>query len=101
MDKTKLEKYAELKTLEKRVKAEIAELGPVIKTMLADAGADKVESDFGLFTLKSVPVWKYSAAVEEAEKKVDDLKADEKARGVAVAEPRVDLMFKAPAEKTV
>jgi hypothetical protein len=100
MDKKKLKDYAELKLLEKTVKLQIEELGKEVKEMISEAGQDKVEmTDVGSFTLKIVSVWKYTDAVEEAMKKVDELKADEKARGKAVSSNRVDLVFTALKQK--
>lgn len=88
-------KYAALKIEEKRIKAELELLNPVIKDLMQKANADKVPSDWGTFTLKPVSVWKYSKAVDALEKKVDKLKAQEKAEGIADSDVRYDLVFKA------
>lgn len=96
MEQTPFKKYADLKIQEKRIKAELEQLKPVITAEMSKVGAEKVPSDFGTFTLKPVPVWKYSEAVEKAQEAVDKLKEEEKAKGVAVSETRIDLVFTAP-----
>lgn len=96
MKKENFERYAKLKAEEKRIKAEITELSPLLKEDIHAAGGDKVASDFGTFTLKPVKVWKYSEAVELAEKAVDELKEKEKATGIATSDVREDLVFTAP-----
>lgn len=96
MNKEQFKEYADLKVEEKKIKARLSELGPLLKDQIASAGGDKVESEFGLFTLKKVPVWKYSPAVEKLEEEVDTLKKVEKSTGVATSEERIDLMYKEP-----
>ena len=86
--------YAEAKVLAEACKKRIEEIAPVIKQKMLDESIDKMESEFGNFTLKYVPVWKYSLAVETAEQEVDKMKETEKANGVATNVIRNDLMFK-------
>ncbi len=87
MDKAKLDRYAELKVLEKKIKKEIDELNPEIRDMMTKAGHDKVDAGYGTFTLSSRTTWEYSPAVEELQKK-------EKALGVAKAVINQSLTFK-------
>jgi len=94
-----LKMYADLKMEEARIAKEIDLLKPAVKEAITTIGSDKVESDFGTFTLYPVSVWKYSPAVEKLEKQVDALKAEEKATGKAEATPRYDLKFSAPKKK--
>ena len=92
--KATLAAYAEAKKTEAEAKKIIEELAPKIKEKMLNESIDKMESDFGNFTLKYVPVWKYSDVVVEAEKAVDELKQEEKANGKATNIIRNDLVFK-------
>lgn len=96
MDKDLFKEYANLKIEEKRIKKQIEKLSPLVKEEMNKAGAQKVPSAFGTFTLKPVSVWKYSEAVDILEQKVDTLKESEKATGVAMSDVRYDLVFTAP-----
>lgn len=93
--KEKFKKYAELKIQEKLLKDELESLKPDIKNHINDSGFDKLESDFGIFSLKLVPVWKFSDKVKSALEEVEKLKEQEKADGTAQADMRSDLVFKA------
>lgn len=91
-----LERYAAIKTQEKAIKAEINELGPVIKNALTALGNDKAEvAGVGTFTVAAKPVWKFSKAIEDFEEQVDNMKEVEKQNGTAEKEIRYDLIFKA------
>lgn len=90
-----LRQYAYLKAEEKRITMQLEKLRPLVKDVMVAADAEKIESEFGSFTIKAVSVWKYSPAVEQAEKNVEKLKEKEKAEGVASCEPRYDLVFTA------
>lgn len=94
-DKENLRRYAELKIQEKAIKAEIEDLGPKVREFISAQGVDKLPTTMGVFSLVAKAVWKYSPAVENAEKAVDKLKAQEKADGTATSDARYDLMFKA------
>lgn len=96
MTKQLYEDYANLKEQEKVIAEKLDELKPQILAELADAGADKLETEHGNFTVTAKKTWKYSAAVEEAEKAVDGIKEKEKADGSATFEEKPILYFKAP-----
>jgi hypothetical protein len=90
-----LKRYAELKAIDKATKTELTKLGQPIREHLTAQGVDKLPTSLGSFTLKPVPVWTYSPAVEAAEAEVERLKAKEKADGIATSVDRVDLVFSA------
>jgi len=93
----KLREYAAVKAEIKRLEKQVEKLGPKIREIVTEhLKSDKVETDFGSFTISTVNVWKYSKAVTDAEEVVDKIKAEEKANGVATATPRYDLKFTAP-----
>lgn len=89
MDKEKFRKYAELKVEAKRIEEELDLLAPELKEVMMRTGTDKVETDFGNFTLGEQTRWKYSKAVEE-------LQETEKANGTASRVTSTTLRFTAP-----
>lgn len=100
MNKELFQKYAEAKREEKRIKAVLDELRPQVVMEMEIVAADKVPSEFGTFSLVPKSIWKFSPAVSAAEEKVDKLKEEEKATGVAHSDVRYDLIFKdAPVKK--
>ena len=72
-----------MKIEEKKIKARVEELNPLVKKDIIDSGLDKLPTNFGNFTIKRVKKWAYSPAVEIAKKTLDDLKAAEEATGTA------------------
>ncbi len=94
-DKDQLKRYAELKIQEKAIKAELEDLNPKVRDFISAQGVDKLPTTMGTFSLVAKAVWKYSPAIEKAEKAIDKLKAQEKADGTATSDARYDLMFKA------
>ena len=89
IDKKLLERYSNLKFEEKQIAEEIELLAPQIKEMMAANDVDKLESDFGNFTMSETTRWKYSEAVEELQEK-------EKASGVAKRVISTTLRFTVP-----
>ncbi len=90
-----LERYAALKAAEKTLKTELAELNPQIKSFIIEQGADKLDSEYGTFSLKKVPQWQFSEVVQNLEDALEKEKEKEKATGTATrADDRIDLMFK-------
>lgn len=93
--KDNLREYAELKIQEKKIKERIEFLNPTIKDYISDQNLDKIPTNLGVFSLKSVQVWEFSETVLNALVAVDKLKDREKADGTAKSRPRIDLMFTA------
>lgn len=89
IDKAILARYADLKDLEKSIKAEIEELAPQIKEYLLKTGVDKLPTSAGTFTISERSTWQYTEAVEK-------LQEEEKATGKAKKVTITTLMFKAP-----
>ncbi len=88
-----LREYAELKIRLKPIEERMEVLNPTIKDYLSDQNLDKLPTNLGVFSLKIVPIWKFSEAVDKKLEEVDELKTKEKADGTAKSEPRIDLMF--------
>src|SRR5436190_12564799 len=93
IDKRLLAEYAELKSEEKVIADELARLQPLIKEAMNANGVDKVNTDFGAFTISSRSIWKYSPAVA-------DLQEKEKANGTAKQLVSSSLRFTAPKAKS-
>lgn len=73
-----LERYAELKNLEKNTESEIKFLKPKVMEIIAKKAEDgkTLENAYGVFTLGERPSYKYS---EELTDKISDLKERQKA----------------------
>lgn len=71
-----LQEYAELKVIEKANTERLDTLKPLIVEEMRKIDADKVETEFGNFTVGSMTRWQYSPAVA-------DLQEKEKATGQA------------------
>lgn len=89
IDKKLLQEYASLKSDEKRISERLDEISPVIRESMKANGADKVETDFGNFTLSDRSTWQYSPAVA-------DLQEKEKANGTAKKLTSTILRFTIP-----
>ena len=83
MRKELFKEYAELKIEEKKVKARVEELNPIIRKEILDMGLDKLPTSLGNFNIKKVKRWTYTPAVNEAKQRLDELKAAEEATGTA------------------
>lgn len=92
MTKEKFKQYADLMVEKRAIEEKLEELKPGLKAEIEEAGGDKVDTDFGTFTLGRRTTWKYSEAVTK-------LQEEEKARGVAQAIETVSLTYKALKEK--
>jgi len=94
MDKNKLKRYSDLKLQEKALKAQMSILNSEILQMLNDENADKIESDFGVFTLVPKKTWKFSDSIDTAKKNIKMLQEEEQADGTATYTESHYLMFK-------
>lgn len=64
-----LQEYAELKGIEKANTERLEILKPLIVEEMRKIDADKVETEFGNFTVGSMTRWQYSPAVTELQEK--------------------------------
>lgn len=96
MNKELFKQYADLKIKEKVIQEQLDEIKPALINDIEASGADKIESTFGIFTLVSMKKWKFSPAVENAKKTLDELQANEKADGTATFEENKQLKYFAP-----
>jgi hypothetical protein len=93
IDKTMLAEYAKLKQVEKATADRLKELQPTIREAMRANDVDKVNTDFGSFTLSSRATWEFSDAV-------DELKEKEKANGTAKQIVATVLSFRASKVKS-
>ena len=91
--------YAELKIKEKEVKAEIDELAPQIVDYMRETDIEKQPTTLGTFSLGKRKNWKYTSAVEIAEKRVKELQVDEQATGAATFTEKPYLLFTTPKDQ--
>lgn len=98
MNKEILQKYAELKHQEKETKEKIIELAPVILSYMNGEQADKITSAFGTFSIEHRKDWRYTTAVDLAERKLKELQLNEQARGIAKFKERSVLKYFSPKE---
>ena len=100
MNKELLESYANLKQQEKVIAEEIAKINPLILAEIDAAGVDKIDAkDLGTFSIAKRKTWKFSTDVELAEEGLDELKSQEKAKGIATATEKPYLLFKPVVEE--
>lgn len=94
MTKELFQEYALLKLQEKGIKARIEELNPKIKSEISLAGADKIDSEWGTFTVMKKKLWVYSDVVKTLEATLEERRIEEQATGSATFKEVPILMFK-------
>lgn len=93
---TKLFKQYETTELKyKALEAERKELKEQIMQELKKAKLEKVESEYGKFTIASRPVYTYSDKVTELLEKVKIVKIKEEQKGIATNTPTEYVLFTA------
>ena len=96
MNKSLFVQYAELDSSIKALEEEKNALKPQVIEEIKKSGAEKIESDFGNFTIVSKNTYSYSSKVNEAETKLKTLKKKEEADGTAKAKVTEFLYFRSP-----
>ncbi len=87
-----LQRYEQLKGVVKEAEAELKKLQPLIITFVPE---DKeLLTDKGYFYIQKRSTWKYSESVEAEEEKLEQMKTDEKAKGIAEASYTNTLYYK-------
>lgn len=99
MNKEILKEYGELKISAKSIADRLAELAPVILQEMLTAAFDKIPTSIGNFVIKKRKIWKYSTAVEDAKKTLDEVKEREEADGTAKFEEVDQLEFRETPKK--
>lgn len=94
MQNTLLEQYAELELVYKNLERDRAALREKIVAELIDSKMEKVESDFGLFTVARKATWSYSPAVSNIEDRLKLAKVKEQQKGLATANETTYLVYK-------
>jgi 2'-5' RNA ligase len=96
MQEKLLKQYANLEQLFKTMEQERKELRQQILAELQKHKLDKVESDFGIFTVSSRPVWAYTKAVDALSAKLALAKAKEQKSGKAKVESETKFIVFTP-----
>lgn len=95
IDKKTLARYAELKVSIQTMDDELGLLKDEIVAGMREVGADKLDADYGTFSLAVKKTWKYSPVVESLGEQLDITKKQEQADGTAECEENKYLVFKA------
>ena len=95
MNTETIKKYESLKLDIKVLEAQLEVLEPEVKEMLANCGADQIETDLGKFYFTTRKTWKYSDSVKEHETTLKSLKKTEEETGVATATESKSLTYRA------
>lgn len=100
MNKSKLEKYRDLKVKAKLIEDQLSGLATEIITEMRAEDKDKLAlaDNTGVFSLLKRKTWKYSPTVDAMEESVKKQKADEQARGIAEVTEKDVLVFTVPKE---
>lgn len=93
MNKELLKNYSEVKKQIKELEVKADELQPLVLAELTSAGVDKVESEFGTFSITERNKWTYPDYVKSAEKKFKDEKKKAEENGDAKSEKVKGLTF--------
>jgi hypothetical protein len=90
--------YAEAQTLEKKAKElKDGAKGVILKFMLENE-LDKQPTSMGVFSVGVRRSYEYSIATQELIKRVDEVKTDEEAKGIAECKELNYVLFKAAKE---
>ena len=95
MNTETIKKYESIKLEIKALEAQADILEPEVKEMLANCGADQIETDKGKFYFTTRKSWKYTDAVKSKEVEVKELKKKEEELGVATFEESKSLTYRA------
>lgn len=100
INKTLLEEYRDLKNTIKVAEEKLKELSPLVVENMRTEGAAKIKlaDGTGVFSIFPRKTWKYSPVVTDMELEVKKIKADEQAKGIAVASEIDVLTFTMPKE---
>jgi len=93
MNKDTMELYAKLEEEKRKIEERQAEIKEEALTFLKEAGSDKIESDFGSFTIVARKTWKYSEKIAELDKTLKTQKKTEETDGTATAEVKESITF--------
>lgn len=94
MQKDLLKKYALIEEKAKAIEEEKQMLRAEILADMQKNKLDKIESDFGKFTVSSRRTWTYSATIIKLAEKLKIAKVKEETKGIAKAEVTEYLLFK-------
>ncbi len=95
MNTETIKKYEAIKLQIKALEVEADVLEPEVKEMLANCGAEQIETDLGKFYFTTRKSWKYTEAVKSKEVEVKELKKKEEEAGTATFEENKSLTYRA------
>ncbi len=95
MNTETIKQYESIKLQIKALEAQAEAMEPEVKEMLANCGADQIETDKGKFYFTTRKTWKYTDAVKFKETEVKELKKQEEETGTATATENKSLTYRA------
>lgn len=95
MNTETIKKYEAIKLEIKALEAQLDALEPEVTEMLANCGADQIETDKGKFYFTTRKTWKYTEAVKLKETEVKELKKQEEESGKAEVTESKSLTYRA------
>ena len=98
MQNTLLKEYVKLEEKFKALETEKKELRTKIVEDMTKAKMEKIETDFGSFTICQKASWKYTEAVEKIEDRLKIARIKEQEKGLAKRSVTEYLLFTAPKE---
>lgn len=94
MNRANLERYAQLKKDIKALEAECEALNPQILQEISLTGADKIESDFGTFSLGARKTWTFHDGVLLLRRQLEEQETLAKQTGTASFVEKKYLIYK-------
>lgn len=94
IDKAKIERYAELKSLIKEAELEMKPLGEEILQSAVEENLEEIETDFGVFTVGHRRSYEYPQEIVEMEADLIVAKKTAAAKGEANQSEKPYLIFK-------
>lgn len=95
MNTETLKKYEAIKLEIKALEEQLDAIAPEVTDMLANCGADQIETDKGKFYFTTRKTYKYTDAVKAKEVEVKELKKTEEETGVATVAESKSLTYRA------
>lgn len=94
-EKNKFKRLAAIQAKKDALEDEEKELRAVCLAIIQKAGVDRVEADYGVFSVMKRKTWAYSTAVADAQQEIFELKKSEEESGAATCTTSESLRYQA------
>lgn len=99
IDEKTLNRYAELSIQIKDLEAQRSALKPEIVEEFTSQGVEKLESDYGTFSVIRTSTWKYSKKTQKQAEELKIAQVREQEKGIAKATVNESIRFQAKKEE--